>query len=66
MNSSFLYIVNLFFRVIILAAAPGEILPVFPEPTHTFILNATHLAVNIDQKRVRILLISIFLYSYFE
>lgn len=66
MDSSFSYMVNLFFRVIILAAAPGEILPVFPEPTHTFILKASHLAVNIDQKKVSDLLISMFLYSYFE
>nr|UOI87905.1 DNA cytosine-5-methyltransferase 1 [Sogatella furcifera] len=37
-------------RAIILAAAPGEILPNFPEPTHSFCPKTTHLTVNVDNK----------------
>ncbi|RZF31854.1 hypothetical protein LSTR_LSTR009501 [Laodelphax striatellus] len=37
-------------RAIILAAAPGEILPIFPEPTHSFCPKTTHLTVNVDNK----------------
>jgi DNA (cytosine-5)-methyltransferase 1 len=45
----------LFFpRAIILAAAPGEILPNFPEPTHAFNLKACQLAVVVDNKKVSI------------
>ena len=35
-------------RVIILAAAPGEKLPVFPEPTHCFSASACKLSVKVD------------------
>ena len=35
-------------RVIILAAAPGEKLPLFPEPTHCFSASACKLSVKVD------------------
>ncbi|KAG1714242.1 DNA (cytosine-5)-methyltransferase 1 [Nymphon striatum] len=38
-------------RAIILAAAPGEVLPVFPEPTHVFTMRACTLSVVIDDKK---------------
>jgi len=38
-------------RAIILAAAPGEILPRYPEPRHVFSSHACQLSVSIDNKR---------------
>lgn len=38
-------------RLIVLAAAPGYVLPVYPEPTHVFSRRACFLAVTIDRKR---------------
>ena len=40
------------FRAIILAAAPGEVLPFYPEPTHVFLPSAMALSVAVDDKRV--------------
>ncbi|KAK6625433.1 hypothetical protein RUM43_005731 [Polyplax serrata] len=40
-------------RLFILAAAPNQKLPVFPEPTHVFNLRASNLQVCVDEKRVR-------------
>nr|AKR53930.1 DNA (cytosine-5) methyltransferase 1 [Latrunculia apicalis] len=39
-------------RAIILAAAPGEKLPYFPEPTHCFSPRAVQLTVMVDDKKV--------------
>jgi hypothetical protein len=39
-------------RAIILAAAPGEILPIYPEPTHVFNPKASQLSVMVDDKKV--------------
>jgi hypothetical protein len=44
-----------FQRAIILAAAPGEILPNYPEPTHVFNLKACQLAVVVDDNKVNII-----------
>ncbi|GFV05306.1 hypothetical protein TNCV_225171 [Trichonephila clavipes] len=38
-------------RAIILAAAPGEELPLFPEPTHVFSPRACQLTVQVDDKK---------------
>jgi len=38
-------------RAIILAAAPGEVLPRYPEPEHVFSPQACHLSVEVDGKR---------------
>ncbi|XP_055925172.1 DNA (cytosine-5)-methyltransferase PliMCI-like isoform X3 [Argiope bruennichi] len=38
-------------RAIILAAAPGEMLPVYPEPTHVFSPRACQLTVAVDEKK---------------
>jgi len=38
-------------RAIIIAAAPGEILPKYPEPLHVFAPKALSLSVMIDEKR---------------
>ncbi|XP_067140282.1 DNA (cytosine-5)-methyltransferase 1-like [Centruroides vittatus] len=38
-------------RAIILAAAPGEKLPLFPEPTHVFAPRACQLSVVVDDKK---------------
>ncbi|KAH9507553.1 DNA (cytosine-5)-methyltransferase 1 [Bulinus truncatus] len=38
-------------RAIILAAAPGEKLPLFPEPMHTFAPRAMQLSVMVDDKK---------------
>ncbi|XP_076172771.1 DNA (cytosine-5)-methyltransferase PliMCI [Ptiloglossa arizonensis] len=38
-------------RLIILAAAPGEILPKYPEPTHVFSKRACQLSVIVDNKK---------------
>nr|XP_034189663.1 DNA (cytosine-5)-methyltransferase PliMCI-like [Osmia lignaria] len=38
-------------RLIILAAAPGEILPTYPEPTHVFSKRACQLSVIVDNKK---------------
>lgn len=40
-------------RLIIMAAAPGEILPLYPEPTHVFNKNASGLIINIDNNKFR-------------
>ena len=52
-NISNLYFINLTIcRMILLAAAPGEILPKFPIPTHVFSKRCCSLAVIVDSKRV--------------
>lgn len=38
-------------RAIIIAAAPGEVLPKYPEPRHVFSSHACQLSVSIDNKR---------------
>ena len=38
-------------RTIILAAAPGEKLPLFPEPLHVFAPRACQLSVVVDDKK---------------
>ncbi|XP_033204996.2 DNA methyltransferase 1a isoform X1 [Bombus vancouverensis nearcticus] len=38
-------------RIIILAAAPGQILPQYPEPTHVFSKHACQLSVLVDNKK---------------
>ncbi|XP_014605619.1 PREDICTED: DNA (cytosine-5)-methyltransferase PliMCI-like [Polistes canadensis] len=38
-------------RLIILAAAPGEMLPKYPEPTHVFSKRACRLSVLVDNKK---------------
>uniref|UniRef100_A0A1B6C2M8 DNA (cytosine-5)-methyltransferase n=1 Tax=Clastoptera arizonana TaxID=38151 RepID=A0A1B6C2M8_9HEMI len=38
-------------RAIIMAAAPGEVLPLYPEPTHTFNPHATQLSVMVDDMK---------------
>lgn len=38
-------------RVILLAAAPGEVLPYYPEPEHVFSPQACHLSVELDGQR---------------
>ena len=38
-------------RAIILAAAPGESLPLFPEPLHVFAPRACQLSVVVDDKK---------------
>lgn len=40
------------FRAIIMAAAPGEVLPLYPEPTHCFSPRAIQLTVMVDDKKV--------------
>ena len=40
------------FRAILIAAAPGEKLPLYPEPTHTFSSRGMQLTVQIDDKKV--------------
>ncbi|XP_014253428.1 DNA (cytosine-5)-methyltransferase 1-like [Cimex lectularius] len=39
-------------RAIILAAAPGEVLPNFPEPLHVFNPRATQLTIMVDDKKL--------------
>ena len=39
-------------RAIILAAAPGEKLPFYPEPLHVFAPRAMQLTVMVDDKKV--------------
>ena len=39
-------------RAIILAAAPGEKLPYYPEPTHCFSPRGVQLTVMVDEKKV--------------
>ena len=41
-------------RAIVIAAAPGEKLPNFPEPTHCFSPRAVQLTVVIDDEKVYI------------
>lgn len=41
-------------RAIILAAAPGEVLPFYPEPTHCFSPRAVQLTVVVDDKKVNV------------
>ena len=48
----FVLIQCLFSRAIILAAAPGEKLPSFPEPTHAFSRRSSNLSVVVDNKKV--------------
>ena len=45
--------VSVSFRAIIMAAAPGEVLPLYPEPTHCFSPRAIQLTVMVDDKKVR-------------
>ena len=40
------------YRAIVLAAAPGEVLLLFPEPTHCFSSRAGSLSVVIDDRKV--------------
>ena len=40
------------FRAIIMAAAPGEKLPEYPQPTHCFSPRAVQLTVVIDDEKV--------------
>ena len=40
------------FRAIIIAAAPGEKLPYYPEPTHCFSPRGFQLTVVVDDKKV--------------
>ena len=40
-------------RAIVLAAAPGEKLPHFPDPTHVFSPRACQLTVVVDDTKVR-------------
>ena len=37
---------------IVMAAAPGEILPMYPEPTHCFSPRAVQLTVVVDERKV--------------
>lgn len=46
------YNLSNFFRMIILAAAPGEILPKYPEPMHVFNKRCCSVHVVVDNKRV--------------
>jgi len=39
-------------RVIILAAAPGEVLPLYPEPTHVFTSKSNSIRVNVNGRGV--------------
>ena len=39
-------------RAIIIAAAPGEKLPLYPEPTHVISPRAVQLSVVVDDKKV--------------
>ena len=39
-------------RAILLAAAPGERLPLYPEPTHCFSPRGVQLTVILDEKKV--------------
>lgn len=41
-----------FFRLIIIAAAPGYKLPTFPDPTHVFSPHASNVEVTVDDKKV--------------
>lgn len=47
------YVVFATVRAIILAAAPGEKLPAYPEPLHTFAPRAMSLSVVIDNRKVK-------------
>lgn len=38
-----------------MAAAPGEVLPLYPEPTHCFSPRAIQLTVMVDDKKVETL-----------
>ncbi len=38
--------------ILILAAAPGEKLPQYPEPTHVFSPKAVQLTVVVDERKV--------------
>ena len=40
------------YRAIILAAAPGEKLPFYPEPQHVFAPRAMQLSVQVDERKV--------------
>lgn len=44
--------------MIILAAAPGQMLPKYPEPTHVFSKRACQLSVLVDNKKVHYVKIS--------
>lgn len=46
------FIYSIFSRMIILAAAPGERLPSYPEPLHVFSKRASHVSVSVDEKKV--------------
>lgn len=47
------YEVMFIFRAIVLAAAPGEKLPNFPNPTHVFSPRACQLTIVVDDTKVR-------------
>ena len=60
-------ILYIFYRAIILAAAPGEKLPYYPEPLHVFAPRAMQLTVMVDDKKVSVMLeILKFLKLYFS
>ncbi len=50
-------------RAILLAAAPGEALPRYPEPRHVFSPQACHLSVDMDNVRYAFLIIFFFFSS---
>lgn len=52
------------YRAIVLAAAPGEILPQFPEPTHCFSSRAGSLSVVIDDRKVQHTSVNLFVFLY--
>jgi hypothetical protein len=61
-SSSLFFCICFSSRAIILAAAPGEILPNYPEPMHVFNLKACQLSVVVDDKKVNIAFLSNNLY----
>ena len=49
----FIFIMVMFsLRAIIIAAAPGEVLPQFPAPLHVFNPRACQLSIVVDDKKV--------------
>lgn len=50
-------------RAIILAAAPGEVLPDYPSPLHVFNKRASQLSVVVDDKKVLMIGMIMFLCS---
>ena len=48
-------LIIILYRAIIIAAAPGEKLPYYPEPTHCFSPRGVQLTVVVDDKKVHVL-----------